>query len=543
MPKQQKCSRRNLLQSGLAASSLSWLSAGQLLSVEKDQAPSPRYHRLFLFADWFHVKKGDLQVTLDPERINLDGKKLLETYARDFQKNFEQGGHGFKPTDTPFGIRILQEVAERTQPWLVKDQPWEKSATSPTVLFDEGRYRCWYSASLAREPQKTTVEQGQVMEISGSALAYAESQDGFNWIKPSLKIHSFQGSRANNLVSQFHNGGSVFRDDHGAADERYKCFHFDELPKDETPANAPSKARYGLYGITSPDGYHWTKHSKPLVRYFSDTVNIAAWDGLLEKYVGFFRHHISGRTISRAETADFWNWPAPEPLLYAGPLDAPADDYYTNGYTHYPGEPQLRLLFAAIYHRDQDSVDVRLAISRDGRAFSWVSYEPIIKLGDAGQWDGGSLYAQPNLVQLPDGRLALPYTGYNTTHNEVWFKNFYGDYDSKGGIGWALWKDGRLAGIEAAQLGQFTTNSTRFDGKQIQLNARTIGAGSVEIELRERGKAIEGLTFGDCVPFRGDEIWATCRWKGRADLSDLRGRNLELGVRLRAARIFACRFI
>ena len=543
MSKQQKLNRRSILQTGLAAAALPWLPAGRILAAEKDEVRKPRDRSLFLFADWFHVKKGDLQVTLDPERISPEGKKLLETYSRDFQKHFEQGNHGFKPTDIPFGIRIVQEVAGRTQPWLVSDQPWEKSVTSPTVLYDEGRYRCWYSAALTGEPQKTTVDQGQVMEISGSALAYAESQDGFSWTKPSLKIHSFQGSRANNLVSPFHNGGSVFRDDHGPSEERYKGFHFDELPKEESPASKSSMARYGLYGITSPDGYHWKKHPKPLVRYFSDTVNIAAWDGLLEKYAGFFRHHLSGRTISRAETADFWDWPEPEPLLYAGPLDSPAEDYYTNGYTHYPGEPQLRLLFAAIYHRDEDSVDVRLAVSRDGRAFSWLSYEPIIKLGGAGQWDGGSLYAQPNLVQLPDGRLALPYDGYNTTHNEVWFKNFYKAYDSKSGIAWALWKNGRLAGIEAAHLGQFTTNSARFDGKQIQINSRTTGAGSVEIELRERGKAIEGFSFADCVPFRGDEIWVNSRWKDRQDLMELRGRNLELAVRLRTAKIFAFRFV
>jgi hypothetical protein len=543
MAKQRNWTRRNVLQVGLAGSALPWLSARGLLAVEKEQSRKPRDRTLFLFADWFHVKKGDLQVTLDPQRITPDGKKLLETYARDFQKNFEQGNHGFRPVDIPVGIRIVQETAQRSEPWLVSDQPWEKSVTSPTVLYDEGRFRCWYSAGLTGEPQKTTVEKGQVMEISGSALAYAESPDGLTWTKPSLQLFSFQGSRENNLVSPFNNGGSIFRDDHGPAEERYKGFDFGELPKEDAVGGAGSMARYGLYGVSSPDGYHWKKNSKPLVRYFSDTVNIAAWDGLLEKYVGFFRHHLSGRTISRAETADFWDWPAPEPLLYAGPLDGPADDYYTNGYTHYPGDPQLRLLFAAIYHRDRDSVDVRLAVSRDGRAYSWMSYEPILQLGGVGQWDGGSIYAQPNLVQLPDGRLALPYDGYNTTHNEVWFKNFYGDYDSQSGIAWALWKDARLAGIEAAQLGSFTTNSARFDGKQIQINARTVGAGSVEIELRERGKPLDGFSFADCVPFRGDELWANCRWKGRQDLAALRGKSLELGVRLRTAKIFAYRFV
>ena len=363
-----------------------------------------------------------------------------------------------------------------------------------------------------------------------------------HWTKPNLDILSFNGSRANNLVSPHNNGSAIFKDDPGLAEERYKGFHFDELPKEEVKAGAGSQARYGLYGTTSADGYHWKRHPQPLVRYFSDTINVPGWDPLLGKYVGFFRHHLSGRTISRAETEDFWNWPAPQPLLYAGPMDSPADDYYTSGYTVYPDEPSLRLLFPAIYHRNDDSVDVRLGVSRDGRAFSWVSYEPIIKVGGPNDPDGGSVYADPNLVLLPDGRLALPYNFHSTTHNEVWFKNFYGDYPTRNGIGWALWKEARLAGIEADQLGQFTMNSTNFNGEKIQINARTSRAGSVEVELREKGKPVDGFAFADAVPFSGDSVWATCRWNGDKDVRALRGKNLELAIRLRSAKLFACRF-
>lgn len=535
--------RRDLLRAGLAGTALSCFPS---LAVSAEESPKPRpapERTLFLFVDWFHVKKGDLQVTLDPARVTPAGKAQLEMYARDFKKTFDQGGHGFRPADVPFGIRIVQEVAERSKPWLVADKPWEKNATSPTVLFDEGRYRCWYDARLTGEPQKTTVDQERVMELSGSALAYAESTDGWNWTKPTLDVLSYNGSRANNLVSPSNNGGSVFRDDHGPADERYKGFHFDALPKDDVAAGAGSMAKYGLYGATSPDGYHWKKNPKPLIRYFADTVNIAAWDPLLEKYVGYFRHHLSGRTISRSETTDFYEWPAPQALLHAGPLDSPADDYYTNCYTTYPGDPSLRLLFPAIYHRDSDSVDVRLAVSRDGRVYSWVSYDPIIRLGKAGEWDGGSLYAQPNLLQLPDGRLALPYDAYNTTHNEIFFENFYADYKATTGIAWALWQDARLAGIQADAMGQFTMNATIFRGKQIAINARTSRAGSVEVELREKGKPVEGFSFADSVPISGDAPWTKCRWKGSDDLSALRGKYIELAIRLRSAKIFACRFV
>ena len=486
---------------------------------------------------------GQALVVLDPQRLTEDGKVLLEKYARDHAKILDQGAHGFRPVDVPHGIRIEPEIATKSEPWLRADQPWERSVSGATVLHDEGRYRCWYSAKLKAKSGAVTVDQGRVMEVSGTALAYAESTDGFNWVKPSLGILSFEGSRENNLVTGFHNAGAVFRDDHGSPEERYKHFYFAELPKAEIPAGATAKQRYGLYGVTSPDGYRWTKHERPLIRYFSDTFNIGAWDAGLRKYVGYFRHHFSGRTISRAETEDFWQWPEPEPLLYAGPLDGPADDFYTNGYTTYPDDPSLRLLFSAIYHRDNDGVDVRLGLSRDGRAYQWVSYRPVIPLGRTGSWDGGAVYAQPNLIHLPDGRLALPYNAYNTTHNEVWFQNFYGDYGTRAACGWALWPDGRLAGIQADEVGHFTMNAARFDGHKIQINARTTQGGSVETELRERGKPIAGFTLADAEPFNGDAIWADCRWRNQTDLAALRGKSLEIGIRLRSAKIFACRFV
>ncbi|MEO6244456.1 MAG: hypothetical protein ABIQ12_03390 [Opitutaceae bacterium] len=534
--------RRAFLQAGMAAGALPF--APRLLRAGEPAAkPALPTAKTFLFLDWFHVKKGDLAPALDPARISAEGRKMLEGMARDSGKNYDQSGHGLRPVDVPSGIRIQQEVAQKSAPWLRADQPWERGVAGATVLFDEGRFRCWYTARLVGQPADLTVDRGRAMEVSGTALAYAESDDGLLWKKPALGILSHGGSRENNLVTGFHNGGSVFRDDHGPAEERYKLFQFDALPTDEVEKNAPNQKRYGLYGVTSPDGYSWTRHDRPLLRYFSDTFNIGAWDPLLQKYVGYFRHHLSGRTISRAETEDFWHWPEAQPLLYAGPLDKPADDYYTNGYTIYPGQPSLRLLFSAIYHRDSDAVDVRLGVSRDGRAYSWISYDPIIQLGQAGDWDRGSIYASTNLVMLPDGRLALPYTAYNTTHNEAWFRTFYGDYDVQSGVGWATWPDGRLAGIVADEAGRFTTNAARFDGTQIQINARTLPEGSIEMELHERGKVLAGFSFADAIPFSGDATWANCRWRGQTDLTALRGKNLELSLRLRHAKIFAGRFV
>jgi hypothetical protein len=81
-----------------------------------------------------------------------------------------------------------------------------------------------------------------------------------------------------------------------------------------------------------------------------------------------------------------------------------------------------------------------------------------------------------------------------------------------------------------------------FKGDKIEINARTTRGGGVEVELRAKGKTLEGFGFTDCVPFRGDEVWATCRWKNKSDLSELKGKSIEVVFKLNHAKIFACRF-
>ena len=105
-----------------------------------------------------------------------------------------------------------------------------------------------------------------------------------------------------------------------------------------------------------------------------------------------------------------------------------------------------------------------------------------------------------------------------------------------------LWKDGRLAGIEATDRGEFTTTTAQFQGSRIELKARTMRGGSVEVELAERGEPLPGFTFAECVPFAGDELWTPLKWQGRDDLSSLSGKSIDLRIRLRSAKVFAVRF-
>ena len=501
----------------------------------------------YLFVDWVHVDKGRMEVTLDVDRLSDEGKAFIARYEREWGIYRDLSGHGMKRLRIPFGVRITVEKATKSPPFLEADRPWEEDIHWVTVIHEEGKYRCWYQVQLPAEhaEAKRVMDGERSMELGGTGLCYAESLDGILWDKPNLGLFTFDGSKQNNIVSPYGDSSAVFRDDSAPPEERYKMFDWDRLH--DVPEDAEPNKKYGLYGCVSPDGYSWTRLPEPLLRYFHDTHNVGCWDPTLEKYVAFVRRHLNGRAIGRAETDDFRHWPDSEVVICPTPMDSPADDYYTNGFTWYPDAPSTKFLFSTIYHHDSDLVDTRLATSPDGRLFNWVSYEPIVEAGESGEWDDGGLYLCPNLVHLPDGSLGMAYRGMGETHNES-FKRFYGDTQAGTRFAWAKWQEGRLAGIEADDQGEFFTQRVKHDGSQIEINARTTRVGSVEVEVWEAvdrylSKPVAGFTFEENVPFSGDDIWSRFRWKGKKSLDELQGKEIQLRFRLCSAKVFGYRIV
>jgi hypothetical protein len=303
-----------------------------------------------------------------------------------------------------------------------------------------------------------------------------------------------------------------------------------------------------MFGAVSPDGFHWTALPDPIMLANSDTNNRICYDSAAKKYVAYVRMWLYGRrAVGRAETEDFRRWPLPEPVLWIGGEHSAAVDIYTNAATLYPSSTDQYFMFPAFYQRDVDTTEIQMAASQEGRLWSFVPGGAVIPTGLSGEWHGGCVFAAGDLVPFSPAQVALPVVGYVVPHK-------YPRFMPLGQIGFAVWPAERLAAIESAGPGGFTTPQVIFQGGRLRLNVETQRAGGVQVEIaaaegapkpvpQAEGEAIPGFSFADCDSASGNLPDHTVSWRGQADLSFLAGQPVSLRFRLQAAKIYAFQFV
>ena len=245
---------------------------------------------------------------------------------------------------------------------------------------------------------------------------------------------------------------------------------------------------------------------------------------------------VGRRAIGRTESADFRNFPISETIIELGLCLSPSDTLYTNCRTAIPGSPDHHLMFPTIWHQSDDTTSVTLASSHDGRLWDFVPGPSVLETAAFGEWDGGCVFAHPNLIELPNGDFALPYTGFNVPHK-------YPRGQWRHLPGYAIWPKGRLVALEAPERGQFSTVALMPPGRKLKINALTQRAGGIQVEVAGLdGKAIPHRAFGDSVPIIGDQHWTPVAWKEHDDLGNEEGRAVILRFRMDKARIYGLEF-
>ncbi len=273
-------------------------------------------------------------------------------------------------------------------------------------------------------------------------ICYAWSKDGIVWEKPNLGVFDYHGSKDNNIVllSATKDWGetTVFLDPVGLPDARFKTI---------THLNLSDPKKAGLFVHTSPDGIHWKISHQRVLPLGADSANLAFYDSRLKKYVAYIRVWSPVRKVGRIETDDITKpWPFQKiekpkymwgkdkipvasyevPTVFGSDEhDPPGSDHYEAACVQYPWADNAYFMFPAHYRHfpqppigkyDNDGlVDIQMAVSRDGIAWTRVSRDPYLSLGTEGEIDCSQMHMAIGMLRR-GGKLFQYYTGYPFTH-------------------------------------------------------------------------------------------------------------------------------
>lgn len=401
-------------------------------------------------------------------------------------------------------------------PLILGDTPWESKGSGPylygTVMWDGAKLRMWYH-----------------FINRGYKNAYAESQDGIHWTKPSLGLIEQNGSTDNNLFltvtddpnenpprkarGQCHNPSVIKRPWIEDQQQRYALFcygaDYDKVRAAFSPDGlrwtfAPSTARQGLF------------ESSDVVNFFHDPYRhryVATWKGSTRR----------GRSVGIATSEDGLQWekPAATPIFTADDLDPPETQIYGmpvfpyqgmyvglpwiyHAKPHYPAE--MLLTREQAEQESDGTMDVQLAWSWD--LLNWTRPAPrksFLPRGTEGTFDSGMIYTARAPVVVDD-TLYFYYGGFDGRHDTPPFH---------GAIGLATLRlDGFCSMRPTKQEGWLITRREQLEVPKILINARTSSDGHITAELLDlEHNVLPGFSARDCIPFIGDAVRHTLRWR------------------------------
>jgi hypothetical protein len=443
-------------------------------------------------------------------------------------------------------VRQKLHPARKTgQPILIAEHPWESAELNWfSVLEYGGKYRMWY------ECYDVDGWGAEGTPADDTSFCYAESADGIHWTKPKLGLFEYRGSKENNILfrrvgagdarSRVH-GAGVFVDPHAPAEQRFKAVSQGGF---RNTGGEP----YRIAGMTSPDGLVWTRYPEPICPPFADSQYSGFWDQRLRQYVLYGRVGGSGagrgRAIGRAASDRFDRFEPLSLVLQTDEADPADSDLYNPACVQLPPAGGLYLMCPSLYQHKPDTLDIRLAVSRNGVEWTWPERETaFIPLGKPGERDGGSLYMANGCLAMGD-ELWFYYSASPLKHGEATLEKLTQPANRRTFSRAVARRDRLVSATAAAEGGRFTTPPLKFSGARLRVNASVRPEGALRIGLLdEQGKPIPGRGSEDCRAITGDHSQAMIEWADSADVSTWAGRPIKLQFDLKDADVFGFQFV
>ena len=417
-------------------------------------------------------------------------------------------------------------------------------------------------------------------------ICYAESRDGgVSWVKPSLGLIDFKGSKDNNCIldkGSFGNGWDnfmVFKDENPACppDERYKgigsrdvVFNADGsasmLPR-KVAIERGGRAEKGLWCFLSADGIHFRLGWLLTNLGAFDTLNVGIWDKTRGEYHLYIRGYhrvkeerngdLSVRDVRHCTSKDFRTWTKPEMLDFG----KDAEDYslYTNAIEPYFREPSIFVGFPSRYVERKEwtpnfdrlpspekrrwrmdhghkrfglaVTDCIFIFSRDGLRFNRTD-EAFMRPGpeNPDNWVYGDCYPARTLVKTPS-----PVGGDDELSIFTFDRHWLGLASHLNR--YRLRQDGFVS-RHASYAGQtVVTKPLVFTGSEMVVNFSTSARGRMFVTIRdEAGRSIRS------VELFGDKVDRPVDFADGGKVSDFAGRPVTVTFEMSDADIYSFRF-
>ena len=136
-------------------------------------------------------------------------------------------------------------------------------------------------------------------------------------------------------------------------------------------------------------------------------------------------------------------------------------------------------MFPSLYRHEPDTLDIRLAVSRERRPLDMAGANAaFIPLGETGDFDSKALYIGQGLIEVGE-EMWLYYSGAPLRHDGARWRDFVHS-DQPRAYRRAVIRRDRLVSVDAGRKGgSFVTPPLRFTGNTLTLNVEVRPGGKV----------------------------------------------------------------
>jgi hypothetical protein len=457
--------------------------------------------------------------------------------------------------------RVERGELDPQNPLIEGEMPWDSGGVGihGAVFKDpiDSRWKAYLVCTPAEFAPLSETEPWKSDNSAYRRLCLFESDDGVHWTRPELSNESIGEYASTNILFDLSQGVSAYPSVFVDPNDRQWPYAMIALREYQgSKAHGKPSEGNGYYRYGSKDGKKW----EPLGK-LQGAMN--KWDLAFfyrqprDAWVCYYRatgprqptDHLPPyedsprRSIFRSTSAEGKTWSDdkdPATVITADELDHRDTQYQecvplkvAGGY----------LAMVTLYHPLSQTLNLRMAASRDGRHWWFPDRVACLDNAPLGDYGGGMIWQSQNLI-VQDNMLYVYYGGTEGAHRqmadsripsrrinamETVAEKFTYFLPFNAALCRAGWRVDRMYALVSSaggpSVGEAVTTERELGGKELWVNLRTRPAkkvsrpgfheGYLQVELLdENGQPITGFSRADCAPLKGDHEAIRMTWAG-----------------------------